>query len=877
VSNKKNYIKGVYKVKTKIVMLFLLLVTLLSLGLAEAQNIYTFSGTGTAGFSGDGGNSNLAQHNLPWSVVLDTAGNAYIADTANNRIRKVDSLGVITTYAGTGTAGFSGDGGFATGAQLNGPTGIRLDASGNLFVADTGNDRIRKITPGGVVITTVAGNGVSGYSGDGGPATAAALKKPSALALDGVGNLFIADSGNNRIRRVSTTGTIITVAGNGASGYTGEGAALTVPFKDPQGLAFDGATFTLYIADTGNNRIRKLVAGTTSLVGGNGVAGFSGDGGSALTASLNIPRGIALDNFGNILIADSFNNRVRTIKISTGIISTFAGTGVGGYSGDGGPPTAAQIKDPRGVFMTGSGNVFIADFGNNVIRKIANAPSANVTVNTLGPYSRFPTFVVSGTATTASTALSSGSCNGYPMLLVGPFSPSYTFTSTVTSPDGPYSITCQVTNTIGEVAFSAPVVTTVDTVAPSITLDPFSPTTTSITVTLTGTFTDLTSGAASITATGPGGSDTFIGGGAYSLTVPLVAGSNLIDIIGTDNAGNINEDFSIEVIRVVDTDGDGIPDGNDACPTVFGTVAQGCPYAVQSVVTMHIIDQAKSGACPNLQGLQGSCKVSAQDADVRVYRTTDPAFQAAYGTANTNTILNDIFASNIGFVSACKTDSIGKCTAGVPATGDYLVTVKYVDPQTSIAVYTAKKIAPADFSGTLASTKQQIIKTIKKDGTFDYKGGNKVVIPGSMLEIVYPDAAVWDSDREVYPYIFTSDSDWSVDICAQVPRGYDIFGVEDVDGNLVSTTDCAQTFVNGETKVVLFDVAATGSPKEFKVKVKLKVKDPNGKQTELDLDVPSEKKDNPGNPGRTMHLTSENIQEGMNGFFVSIWQFFFSV
>jgi PIN domain nuclease of toxin-antitoxin system len=334
--------------------------------------ISTVAGNEIRGFSGDGGPATSARLSYPYSVAVDTAGNLFIADTYNHCVRKVTPGGVISTVAGNGTYGFSGDGGPATAAQLRIPQGVAVDTAGNLFIADTGNNRVRKVTPGGV-ISTVAGNGTHGFSGDGGPATSAQLNYPSGVAVDTARNLFIADRNNNRIRKVAPGGVISTVAGNGTYGFSGDGGpAMAAQLRIPQGVAVD-TTRNLFIADYGNNRVRKVTSnGVISTVAGNGIRGFSGDVGPAASARLNGPSGVAVDTARNVFIADTGNNRVRKVT-SSWVISTVAGNGIRGFSGDGGPATSARLSYPYGVAVDTAGNVFIADF-NQRIRKVTLGP-----------------------------------------------------------------------------------------------------------------------------------------------------------------------------------------------------------------------------------------------------------------------------------------------------------------------------------------------------------------------------------------------------------------------------------------------------------------------------------------------------------------------
>jgi hypothetical protein len=452
--------------------------------------ITTYAGNGTAGFAGDGGAATSAALNAPAGIVIDSAGNLYIADVSNNRIRKVAAgTGVITTYAGNGTAGFAGDGGAATSAQFNTPARVALDKVGNLFIADQGNNRVREVFLGTGIITTVAGNGTAGFSGDGGPGTAAAFDAPLGIAIDNAGSLYISDFYNNRIRKLAITannfpattigassvvqnillqttaaetitsitvpqsqggkqeysigtitgcaiggsnvagtvctipitftpaypgrrwipiqvvtstgninfgltgigigplaalapGIITTVAGNGTSGYAGDGGAATsAQINAVYRQTFDSAG-NMYIAEYGNNRVRKVAAATgiITTVAGTGTAGYSGDGGLATSAKINGPQGVAVDSAGNLYIADSANSRVRKVTAATGMITTVAGTGTQGYSGDGGPATSAGLVFPTDVAVDSAGNLYIADYNGCRIRKVAAGTGIITTV-----------------------------------------------------------------------------------------------------------------------------------------------------------------------------------------------------------------------------------------------------------------------------------------------------------------------------------------------------------------------------------------------------------------------------------------------------------------------------------------------------------------
>jgi RHS repeat-associated protein len=315
-------------------------------------------------------------------VAIDGAGNFYIADPWNDVIRKVTASGIISTIAGNGTCCYSGDGGAAANASLSYPQDVGVDAFGNVYIVDEGANRIRMVTAGANIISTFAGNGIGGYGGDGGQSTDAELYGPGAIAIDTAGNVYIADSNNYRIRAVGSRGTpnnpgagyIITVAGDGVPGYSGNGGLATAAeINDMSGLAVDSSG-NVYFADTIASVIRKVSASTgiISTVAGNGTQGFSGDGGAATSARLYSPHDIAVDSSGNLYIADSYNNRIRKVS-SSGIISTIAGNGTAGFSGDNGPAINAELYYPASVVVDKAGNVYIGDTTNERIRKISTS------------------------------------------------------------------------------------------------------------------------------------------------------------------------------------------------------------------------------------------------------------------------------------------------------------------------------------------------------------------------------------------------------------------------------------------------------------------------------------------------------------------------
>ena len=332
----------------------------------EQGIIWTLAGKrNDSGFSGDGGPATSAEINNPAAGVYDRAGNLYFHDLGNRRIRKINTSGTISTIAGGGVS----DGLPATDASLNDPVSVAVASDGTIFVSDNGNHRIRRVNPDGV-INTFAGTGSSGFSGDGGPATSARFNDPAGISLDGAGNLYIADRDNNRIRRVSPNGIISTVAGTGETfGDLGDGEPATAATIGSPVDVFATEDGTLYISDQGNRRIRKVAAGTITTVVGNGLLGFSGDGGPGTSAQIGAPGGLLVTADGTLYFTDTHNHRVRKLSPS-GTITTVAGDGNDLFGGDGGAATAAYLNTPSAVAVDASGNILVADAVNDRVRRI---------------------------------------------------------------------------------------------------------------------------------------------------------------------------------------------------------------------------------------------------------------------------------------------------------------------------------------------------------------------------------------------------------------------------------------------------------------------------------------------------------------------------
>jgi gliding motility-associated-like protein len=445
----------------------------------HAQIITTVAGNGTIGYSGDGGPATSAQFSNPVSVALDAAGNMYVADFYNHRIRKINAAtNIITTIAGTGTAGFSGDGGPAVNAELNNPADLCADAAGNIYFTDNQNFRVRKIEAATGIISTVAGNGSASYAGETILAINAGIHYPNGLAVD-ANNLYISLFSKQRICKVNlATGILSTIGGTGVNGYSGDGGpAINANFGYPAGLSAS-ATGDVYVADYNNNRIRKIdAAGIVTTVAGNGTATYSGDGALATTASINLPTGVSVNAAGDIFIADRSNNRIRKVEAATGIINTVAGSGVPGYGGDGGSAISpcTKLADPHKVRVDAAGNMFIADQSNSRIRKVDTAPVS----------SGLPTINIAASATTAcpgapvtfSSVITNGGANPFYQwkkngTITGTNSPSYSAAS-LNNGD---IITCELTaNTacgVVTVVSNSITITIAATIVPAITISP---------------------------------------------------------------------------------------------------------------------------------------------------------------------------------------------------------------------------------------------------------------------------------------------------------------------------------------------------------------------------------------------------------------------
>lgn len=355
---------------------------LLCVNYINAQIITTVAGNSSISSYGDGGQATVAGLGGLGGVTFDALGNLYIVAEQNSQIRKVNTAGIITTCAGTGTMGFSGDGGQATAAELFQPSDIAVDTKGNVYLLDASNLRIRKINTLGI-ISTIAGGGTA----NSGQATNAYLANPYGLAIDNQGNVYFAEADSNRIRKINTSGILSTIAGNGVAGFSGDGGQATAAeINFPEGVAID-ILGNIYISDNGNSCVRKVnTSGIITTIIGNRTFNCNGDGGQATIAQIASPKGIAIDSFGNIYVCDGVCNKIRKVN-TAGIIITVAGdgygsgTGTGGFSGDGGQATAAELNRPYGIALDGLGNLYIGDTNNKRVRKVTNAVATDIKQN----------------------------------------------------------------------------------------------------------------------------------------------------------------------------------------------------------------------------------------------------------------------------------------------------------------------------------------------------------------------------------------------------------------------------------------------------------------------------------------------------------------
>jgi sugar lactone lactonase YvrE len=386
---------------------------------SAAQTIITYAGNGTPGYIGDNGPATAAEIKSIQLLATDRNGNLYIADQGNHCVRKVNSSGVISTFAGSTTALVLGDGGPATAASLNAPSAVAVDAAGNVYIADANDNRVRKVNTTGIISTVAGIGGLAGSLGDNGPATAAELGQPQALAIDSRGYIYIAEVGNNKVRVVNTAGIISTFTGTGAAGSTGDGSPATAAQVNfPSGLAVDTAG-NVFIADMGNSKVREVLKSTGHIItfAGTGAPGYYGDGGLADTCKLRAPQGLAFDPWGNLYIGEFSSFCIRRISMSSTIITTVAGTGTMGSTGDNGPATAALLSAPRHAVFDTLGNMYIADANNNKIRKVTPIPSVLILDNLaplcVGHTNSLSDAIAGGTWTSSSTTIATiGSSSG---------------------------------------------------------------------------------------------------------------------------------------------------------------------------------------------------------------------------------------------------------------------------------------------------------------------------------------------------------------------------------------------------------------------------------------------------------------------------------
>ena len=359
----------------------LFIITLLTLSVSAqipVWKINTIAGNGVQGFNGDGFYARGEELSGPLAVNLDSAGNYYILDYYNNRIRKVNTAGIMTTVAGNGLPGNTGDNSLASTATMS-PRGMAVDIAGNIFIADEAYSVIRRVDYATGIITRYAGNATFGYSGDGGSALNAQFRTPHGMTLDAAGNLFVADAGNHAIRKITPAGIISTVAGKDTAGYSGDfGLAIKAKLDSPYAVAVDRIG-NIYISDHHNDVIRKVDTSgiITTYAGIYNTYSHTGDGGPATAATLNAPKGLTVDSIGNLYICDADNEVIRKVDLS-GKITTIVGIGNQGFDGDLGTPLSAMLDNPYGIAIDKNGSIFIADANNQRVRKVYNATLLDV-------------------------------------------------------------------------------------------------------------------------------------------------------------------------------------------------------------------------------------------------------------------------------------------------------------------------------------------------------------------------------------------------------------------------------------------------------------------------------------------------------------------
>jgi len=625
----------------KFICFFSLLLTTAS---SHAQIITTIAGNGTYGYSGDGGNATSAQ--LAWciGVVADNNGNVYIADHDNNVIRKVNSAGIINNFAGIGSTGFSGDGGLATYAELYHPAWIAIDNYDNIFFTDQNAAVIRKVNTAGI-ISTITGNLPPGYSGDNGPLIAAQFGSLNGISFDNTDNMYISDVQNAVIRKVNSVGTITTIVGNGTAGFSGDGGlASNAQLGGPYSVAFDDAG-SMYIPDNGNSRIRKVnTAGIITTIAGNGTLGYSGDGGQATNAQLTYPWTIAIDKLNNIYVGDGGNYTVRKID-PVGIITTFAGNGTYGNSGDGSVATDAELGEVAGVTLDNSGNVYVCIRNYfYVIRKINTCLTASINFqpsNDTLCNSGNTKFIINAT-NASSYVWQVNSGTGWNNLTDNSiYSGSVTDTLNILGANGTmnnYQYRCIATNTCGNIFSSAATLNITPASIPTLTI-----------VTITDTICAGTNTMFTATPLDGGLSPLFQwkkNGIATGTNTPSYIGNNL-------NNGDIITCFLTS---------------NSSCVTTDTTTSNPITISVNPVLTPSLtISQSVNNICPG---------TSVTFTSVSINGGSSPSFQWKKNGVNVGTDSSaylDNFLNN-GDSTTCVVASSYNCLSVPTATSNILVT-----------------------------------------------------------------------------------------------------------------------------------------------------------------------------------------------------------